>query len=121
MSTVQVIKDYCSYADGMIGRWSAKDDGYMSPNVRTLVKPLLNLFHGERNGKRWKAEIDRVLLEKPGPASVQALMDHTLHVLEDCILDSSPEDVTLSEALFSAEQTGEWPPADLPPPPDSPP
>lgn len=115
-----MIQDYCSYADSMIGRWNVKDDGYKSPNVRTLVKPLLNLFHGDRNSKRWKAEIDRTLLEKPGPPTVHSLMDRTLHVLEDCLLDSPPEDLTPAVALFSAEQTGEWPPTDLPPPPDAP-
>lgn len=37
----------------MVGRWHVKDDGHRDPSVRTLLRPILNLFHGEQNCKKW--------------------------------------------------------------------
>ena len=78
------------------------------------MKPLLNLFHGERNNKRWKTEIDKVLLQKPGPQSVSEVMERTLHIIADEDLDSPPDEVEPAIAPFQAEQTGTWPPEALP-------
>jgi tRNA-dihydrouridine synthase A len=114
---LQVIERYCKYADGMVGRWFVNGNGYKSPSIRTLVKPLLNLFHGEKRNKHWKAKIDQVLLEKPGPQSVTEVMQRTLHVLEDSALDAPPEAAVPQQELFSSESTGEWPPVQLPPSP----
>jgi hypothetical protein len=111
---MQVIRDYCKYADSMIGRWAVKEDGHKHPSVRVLIRPLLNLFHGERKSKRWKSEIDRFLLKKPPPETVSEVMDCTLHILDDEILDSPPEAAQLPAEPFTAEQTGEWPPPALP-------
>ena len=113
----QVIERYCEYADPMLGHWFVKDDGHKSPSLRVLVKPLLNLFHGERKNKRWKTEIDRVLLEKPPPQSVSEVMRRTLHILDVDVLDAPPEAAEPAQELFAAEATGEWPPVDVPPPP----
>lgn len=114
LSFVQVLRDYCTYADAMVGRWNVKDDGHKQPNVRALVKPILNLFHGERGNKRWKAEIDKVLLQKPPPESASEVVDRTLHMIDDSALDSPPEAVEPLHELFTAEQTGQWPPPELP-------
>ena len=113
---MQVIADYCKYADAMLGRWFIKEDGYKSPSLRVLIKPLLNLFHGERKSKRWKAEVDKALLSKPPPKDVSEVMQQTLHVLDDSVLDSPPAAATPAFELFTAEQTGEWPPPEMPPP-----
>jgi hypothetical protein len=115
---LQVIDRYCKYADGMIGRWYVKDDGHKAPNVRALVRPLLNLFHGEKMSKRWKTEIDLVLLKKPGPQSVTEVMQKTLHILDDSVLDAPPELAKPAHDLFASQQTGDWPPTQLPPPPE---
>lgn len=48
----QVLEQYCQYADGMHGRWAVKEDGHAEPSVRTMIKPLLNLFHGEKGSKK---------------------------------------------------------------------
>ncbi|PNH12168.1 Ankyrin repeat domain-containing protein [Tetrabaena socialis] len=56
-----VIQRYLEYAEPMLGRWCVKADGHADPSVRTLMRPLLNLFHGEAGSKRWKAEVDAVL------------------------------------------------------------
>ena len=58
------MRDYAAYADPLIGRWSAQHtDGHKDPGVRLLVKPLLNLFHGEAGSKRWKNAVDGLLKE----------------------------------------------------------
>lgn len=61
MFGLQVLQDYAQYGDAMVGRYGIRPDGTPSPNVRTLVKPLLNLFHGERGCKRWKQAVDSEL------------------------------------------------------------
>jgi hypothetical protein len=48
-----------SHAAG--GRWQVKADGHQDPNIRLLVKPLLNLFHGDKGGRRWKNAVDGAL------------------------------------------------------------
>ena len=55
----QVLEDYGKYGDSILGRFGTKPDGHRVPNVRAVVKPLLGLFHGERNSKKWKAALDR--------------------------------------------------------------
>ena len=111
---LQVLRDYCRYADPLVGCWHVKEDGHKSPSVRVLVKPLLNLFHGERKNKRWKCAIDKMLLEKPGPQTVTEVIDRTLPILDDGLVDAPPDAVTCPPDLFTAEQTGEWPPPALP-------
>ncbi len=51
-SAVQVLQDYARYADAQLGRWSVKEDGHKDPGVRLLMRPVLNLFHGEKGSKR---------------------------------------------------------------------
>ena len=31
-----------------MGHWAVKADGHCDPSVRTLMRPILNLFHGEK-------------------------------------------------------------------------
>ncbi len=48
-----MLERYAEYADEVQRRWSAlHEDGRVDPSVRTLVKPLLNLFHGEPGSKK---------------------------------------------------------------------
>ena len=67
-----------------------KDDGHRDPNLRVLVKPLLNLFHGDRGNKRWKNLIDAELKERKHK-TLKELMDATLRVLPDEVLDAPPK------------------------------
>ena len=57
-SLAQVFEEYAKYGDAMVGKWFTKGNGQKNPNVRTVFKPLLNLFHGERGSKRWKQAVD---------------------------------------------------------------
>ena len=55
---LQVFEEYAKYGDAMIGKWLVRPNGQKNPNVRTVFKPLLNMFHGERGSKRWKQTVD---------------------------------------------------------------
>lgn len=54
----QVLSDYAAYGDSVLGKWFVRENGQQNPNVRTVFKPLLNMFHGERGSKRWKQVVD---------------------------------------------------------------
>ena len=54
----QVLEEYAKYGDAAIGKWFVRDSGQKNPNVRTVFKPLLNMFHGARGCKHWKQMID---------------------------------------------------------------
>jgi hypothetical protein len=71
-------------------RWQVKDDGHRDPNLRVLVKPLLNLFHGDRGNKRWKNLIDAELKARKHKTLTE-LMDATLKVIPDDVLDAPPK------------------------------
>lgn len=49
---MQVLRDYAAYAGSMQGRWGVRDDGHQEPSVRAMMKPILNLFHGEKGSKK---------------------------------------------------------------------
>ncbi|PSC72239.1 tRNA-dihydrouridine synthase A [Micractinium conductrix] len=83
----QVLADYAAWADGMIGHWRVEADGFKSPNVRTLVKPLLGMFHGEPRAKKWRAAVDTALKTAE---SVSEVLEMTLPVLQPESLDAPP-------------------------------
>lgn len=55
---LQVLETYISYAESVIGRFGTKSDGGPVPTMRSTVKPLLALFHGEKGCKAWKRSLD---------------------------------------------------------------
>jgi hypothetical protein len=61
----QVLAKYVEYADAVVGRFGVKPDGSRTPNVRTVARPLLNLFVGEPSGRKWRHLMDVALLKKP--------------------------------------------------------
>lgn len=112
--TLQVIESYCKYADSMVGRWSVKDDGYQTPSLRVLLKPLYNMFHGERGGRKWKAAMDESLRTDPSITTLTELVNRTLHHVDPSALSAAPCTVSSTFEPFTAEQTGVWPPDDVP-------
>jgi hypothetical protein len=46
----QVLQEYATYAEGMQQRWYQVDERW--PGVRAMIKPALNLFHGEKGSKK---------------------------------------------------------------------
>lgn len=89
----ELLYTYASYADKVIGKWCSRDDGFKSPNVRVLTKPILGMFTGEPRGKKWRAAVDGVLKTA---TSVTEVLDSTLHVLPDDVLLKSPMRVSAS-------------------------
>jgi len=83
----ELLYKYAEYADGMIGKWAVKDDGYKCPNVRVLTKPLLGMFTGEPRGKKWRAAVDTALKTA---TSVTEVLDATLSVLPEDVLLKGP-------------------------------
>mmetsp|Transcript_22389 Transcript_22389/g.42693 ORF Transcript_22389/g.42693 Transcript_22389/m.42693 type:complete len:108 (+) Transcript_22389:519-842(+) len=57
-----------------------------------LVKPLLNLFHGEVGGKAWRRSVDASLRSA---TSVEQLLDQTLGVIPDEVLDAPPSAILI--------------------------
>lgn len=85
----QVLWAYAAYADGVQGRFGASRGGDTFPNLRTLTNPLLNMFHGQRGGKKWKQAVDEALRRK-SVATVSQLLAETLGLVPDEVLDAPP-------------------------------
>lgn len=64
-----MLAKYVEYADAVVGRYGVKPDGSRMPNVRTVARPLLNLFVGEPSGRKWRHLLDVALLKKPATIS----------------------------------------------------
>ena len=97
---LQVLRDYALLCDRLLQKWAV--DGRKLPSLRTLVKPVLNLFHGEKHGRKWKAMIDQ---ELKTATSLSELFDKSLIVLPDEVLNSRPEDMAQGEIpAFTTEQ-----------------
>ncbi|XP_021739283.1 uncharacterized protein LOC110705687 isoform X1 [Chenopodium quinoa] len=76
----QVLKEYQEYADSALGK-----HGNNRPNVRDLVKPLLNLFHSEPRNAVWKRNVDAAFFHC---TTVKQLLEETLPIIPDYVLDS---------------------------------
>lgn len=74
-------------------------------NLRVLAKPILNLFYGERNGKRWKCLMDAEL-NKSSSDSFSKIIENTIHVIDDEILDATPDMLEIKDIAFA---TGKLP------------
>ena len=83
-------------------KWAV--DERRQPSLRTLVKPVLNLFHGEKHGRKWKAVIDQ---ELKTATTLSELFDRSLIILPDEVLNSRPEDVAQRD--IPAFTTGQLP------------
>lgn len=85
-----VLWDYVEYAEReMVSGCS----------VRQVVKPVVNLFQGEANGKRWRRKLDEGFVEGWG---VRDVVRNGMEVLGDDVLDALPNcygDVTGREAV----------------------
>ena len=83
-----MLKDYAAFADAMHGKWGTAADGTRKPTLRVLMKPIINLFHGEPGCKRWKRSVDEHI---KGSNSISQLLEKTLGALSDRVLDAAPE------------------------------
>ncbi|XP_057525351.1 uncharacterized protein LOC130804777 isoform X2 [Amaranthus tricolor] len=76
----QVLEKYQEYADSVLGKY-----GNSRPNVRDLVKPLLNLFHSEPRNSVWKCNVDAAFFHCK---TVKQVLEETLPIIPDDVLDS---------------------------------
>ncbi|KAJ1262824.1 hypothetical protein BS78_09G139400 [Paspalum vaginatum] len=79
ISRRQILERYQIYGDSIIGQY-----GPSRPNVRQLVKPLLNLFHSEPGNSRWKRKADSVLRHCK---TVKSFLEETIGEIPDSVLD----------------------------------
>jgi tRNA-dihydrouridine synthase A len=61
MLVLQVLEQYSVYGDSMLGRWGRRPDGALQPGVRSIVIPILGMFHGQPGARRWRQAIDQEL------------------------------------------------------------
>ena len=87
-------------------RWRVREDGSVDPNVRAIIKPLLNLFHGEHGGKRWKNAID-IALRTIHPKTVTELIEATIGQIPDEVLDAPPRSAADAAAFANNGATPE--------------
>lgn len=53
-----------------------------------MLKPVVNLFHGERRGRKWKAFLDQ---ELKSATSLADLFEKTIEILPEDVLDRPPD------------------------------
>ncbi|XP_058729471.1 uncharacterized protein LOC131601624 isoform X1 [Vicia villosa] len=75
----QVLEKYIVYGDSVLGKYGHK------PNVRDVVKPLLNLFHSEPGNGQWKRNADAAFRNC---TTIESFFEETLEAIPDSVLDS---------------------------------
>lgn len=75
-----VLRDYVAYAESEVEATGC--------SLRAVIKPLLNLFHGEPNGKKYRRVIDEDLRDPR--LKVGDIVWHACSVLADSVLDAPP-------------------------------
>ncbi|XXG56505.1 hypothetical protein AAC387_Pa03g3893 [Persea americana] len=81
LSRRQILKRYQVYCDSILGKC-----GPNKPNVRQVLKPLLNIFHSEPGNGLWKRKADVAFRHF---TTVESFLEETLEAIPDRVLDSS--------------------------------
>ncbi|KAF3490247.1 hypothetical protein F2Q69_00055977 [Brassica cretica] len=90
----QVLEKYRVYGESVLGIY-----GKRGPNLRDIVRPLINLFHSEIGNGQWKRRTDAALLHC---TTMKSFLDEVLPAIPDFVLDSSVvKEVTGREDLFA--------------------
>eukprot|EP01018_Ginkgo_biloba_P032713 Gb_04721 [translate_table: standard] len=87
-----IFQQYQKYADSVLGKY-----GSNKPSVRHLAKPLLHMFHSEPGAGLWKRRMDEALRHC---TSIQSLLEETLEVIPNSVLDASPPVETSDDEPF---------------------
>ncbi|GAB2300163.1 hypothetical protein Dimus_034203 [Dionaea muscipula] len=94
----KVLEAFQVYGDSVIGK-----HGNNRPNIRDVVKPILNLFHSEPGNAVWKRKVDAAFHKC---STVTSLLEETLVNIPDWVLDSSVvKPLPDREDLFSNVQS----------------
>ncbi|XP_028794387.1 uncharacterized protein LOC114750010 isoform X2 [Neltuma alba] len=75
----QVLEKYQVYGDSVLGMYGRK------PNVRDIMKPLLNFFHSEPGNGLWKRKADAAFQDC---TTIKSFLEETLVAIPDSVLDS---------------------------------
>ncbi|GBG87454.1 hypothetical protein CBR_g45512 [Chara braunii] len=78
----KVLERYTEYAESAIGTQSPN-----YPSVRSLIRPVQNLFHAEKGAARWRRAIEEGLTARLG---FRELVQRASMELADKVLDSPP-------------------------------
>lgn len=83
----QILQEYAAYGDAVLGRFTKDWPGTTArhPNVRTVVKPLLGLFHGSPGGKRFRNRLD-AWLTKHAKREDATVSEAIAYAIEVCVL-----------------------------------
>eukprot|EP00884_Botryococcus_braunii_P005869 jgi/Botrbrau1/15283/Bobra.97_1s0009.2 len=87
VSRRQVLEQYSVYGDSMVGRWGRRPDGAVQPGVRSIIIPILGMFHGQPGARRWRQAIDQELRTA---TSVSAVIQETMKCVPQHVLDAPP-------------------------------
>ncbi|KAF8398398.1 hypothetical protein HHK36_017325 [Tetracentron sinense] len=82
VSRRQVLEQFQVYGDSILGKY-----GPNKPNLRQMVKPLLNIFHSEPGNGLWKRKADAALRHC---TTIESFLEETLEAIPDSVLDSTP-------------------------------
>ncbi|GAB4832577.1 hypothetical protein Ancab_006594 [Ancistrocladus abbreviatus] len=93
-----VLEEFQAYGDSVLGK-----HGNGRPNVRDVVKPLLNLFHSEPGNAIWKRKADAAFRHC---TTIKSFLEETLAAIPDSVLDSPVvKSLPSREAAFSNVQS----------------
>lgn len=101
--------DHVVYGDGVVitrrsvleryVEYAKQEMAQSGCSARVLFRPLLNLFHGEKNGKRYRRLIDDGL-KRHEP--FETILGQALHVLPSSVLDAIPPSLRAAPAPAAA-------------------
>ncbi|KAJ4833344.1 hypothetical protein Tsubulata_000569 [Turnera subulata] len=78
----QVLEKYQVYGDGVLGTY-----GNGRPNIREVIRPLLNFFYSEPGNSLWKRKADAAFLN-PKCTTIKSFFEEALVAIPDRVLDS---------------------------------
>lgn len=102
----QVLLDYAAIADSRIGSGGKDKKGNSHPSFRVLVKPILNIFHGEAGCKKFKQGIDRHVNRV---SSITELLVTCMNEVPNEVLDAPPKEYQESESFATGGLPPPWP------------
>lgn len=116
----QVVEEYVKYCTMQENLEDEDGAGWRRrPTARALIKPLYNLFAGERGGKNWRRRLDEGLKDfkhsgsKENHLRVEDMILMSLRAIPEDVLDAPPPDImSLSDANSKSFHLGPKPTED---------
>ncbi|KAL8062005.1 hypothetical protein ABFX02_02G119200 [Erythranthe guttata] len=77
----QVLEKYQVYGDSVLGLYGP------NPNIREVIRPLLNFFYSEPGNTLWKRKADAAFMD-PKLTTIKSFLEETLGSIPDSVLDA---------------------------------